>query len=164
MAELLLHIALVDLGRGGEAGAQRMAREFLLPLAFCQIAADAGGHGGVLDQTGDVPVGQPLGADFTADDPPEHRPDRNPRKLQPRLERGDGAGRVRGAAADLDLAPAGLPPERQQQSLVEKFDPAAAEAVLPAAVEANDFRAAQAAGETDEEDRPIAQAPEIAEI
>ena len=26
VAELLLHVALVDLGRGGEAGAQRMAR------------------------------------------------------------------------------------------------------------------------------------------
>ena len=135
-----------------------MAREPFLPLAFAQVAADAGGQCGVFDQPGDVPVGQPLGADLAADDPPEHRPDRNPPKLQPGLERGDGAGGVRGAAADLDLAPAGLPPERQQQSLVEKFDPAAAEAVLAAAVEADDFRAAQAAGETDQEDRAIPQA------
>ena len=130
MAELLLHVALVDLGRGGEAGAQRMAREFLLPFAFRQIAADAGGQRGAFDQTGDVPVGQPLGADLAADDTPEHRPDRNPRKLQPGLERGDRAGGVGRAAADFDLAPAGLSPQRQQQSVVEKFDPAAAEAVL----------------------------------
>ena len=79
-------------------------------------------------------------------------------KLQPGLERDDRAGRVGGAAADLDLAPAGLPPQRQQQSVVEKFDPAAAEAVLAAAVEADDFRAPQAAGETDQEDGAIAQA------
>ena len=118
----------------------------------------------MFDQTGDVPVGQPLGADLAADDPPEHRPDRNPRKLQPGLERDDRAGGLRGAAADLDLPPAGLPPQRQQQSVVEKFDPAAGEAVLGAAIEADDFRAAQAAGETDEEDGAVAQAPEIAEI
>src|SRR5208337_2610234 len=91
-------------------------------------------------------------------------PDRNPRKLQPGLERGDGAGGVRGAAADFDLAPASLPPQRQQQSGVEKLDPAAAEAILAAAVEADDFRAAQAAGETDEENGPVAQAPQIPEI
>ena len=47
---------------------------------------------------------------------------------------------------------------------MEKFDPAAGEAVLGAAVEADDFRAAQAAGETDEEDRPIAKAAEVAKI
>ena len=39
-----------------------------------------------------------------------------------------------------------------------------AEAVLGAAVEADDFRAPQAAGEADEEDRAIPQAAEIAEI
>ena len=64
----------------------------------------------------------------------------------------------RGAAADLDLAPAGLPAQRQQQAVVEKFDPAAAEAVLAAAVEADDFRAPQAAGEADQQDRAVAQA------
>ena len=32
VAELLLDVALVDLGGGGEAGAQRMSGEFLLPL------------------------------------------------------------------------------------------------------------------------------------
>ena len=41
VAELLLHVALVDLGRGGEAGAQRMAREFPLPLALGEVAAHA---------------------------------------------------------------------------------------------------------------------------
>ena len=34
--ELLLHIALVDLGRRGEAGAQGRAGEFSLPFAFCR--------------------------------------------------------------------------------------------------------------------------------
>src|SRR5208282_1418854 len=74
------------------------------------------------------------------------------------------AGGLRGAAADLHLPPAGLSPERQQESVVEKLNPAPAEAILGAAVEADDFRAAQAAGEADEENRPVAQAPQIAEI
>ncbi len=54
MAELLLHLALVDLGRGGEAGAQRMPGELFLPLAFGQIAAHPGGHRGSLDEPCDV--------------------------------------------------------------------------------------------------------------
>ena len=66
VAELLLDVALIDLGRGGEAGAQRMSGEFLAPLAFGEIAADAGGKRGALDQPGDVPVGQPVGAGLLA--------------------------------------------------------------------------------------------------
>ena len=46
----------------------------------------------------------------------------------------------------------------QEQAVVEKFDPAAAEAVLWAAIEADDFRAPEAAGEADQEDRAIPQA------
>src|SRR5208337_1288976 len=102
--------------------------------------------------------------DLAADDTPEQRPDRNPRKFQPGLQRNDGASGVGRAATDLDLAPAGLSPQSQQQSVVEKLDPAAAEPVLPAAIEADDFRAPEAAGEADEEDRAIPQAAEIAEI
>ena len=125
MAELLLHIAFVDLGGGGKAGAQRMAREFFLPLALAEVAAHAGRERGMFDQPRDVPVGQAVGADFSANHPPEQRPDRNPPKLQPGLERGDRAGRLRGAAADFDLPPAGLAAQGQQQAVVEKFDPAA---------------------------------------
>ena len=89
--------------------------ELFLPLALRQIAADAGGQRGAFDQTGDVPVGHPLGADLAADDAPEHRPDRNPRKFQPGLQCNDRASRVGRAAADFDLAPASLSPQRQQQ-------------------------------------------------
>ena len=103
-------------------------------------------------------VVQAVGADFSADDPPEQRPDRNPPEFQPRLQRDDRAGGVGGAAADLDLAPAGLAAQRQQQAVVEEFGPAAVEAVLGAAVEADDFRAPQAAGEAEQQDRPVAQA------
>ncbi len=39
MAELLLHVAFVDLGRGGEAGPQRMAGKEAATLAFRQVAA-----------------------------------------------------------------------------------------------------------------------------
>ena len=50
MAELLLHIAFIDFGRGGEAGAQRMAGELLRPLTLAQVAAHAGGERRALDQ------------------------------------------------------------------------------------------------------------------
>ena len=50
VAELLLDVALVDLGRGGEAGAQRVAGEKGRALGLGQVAAQAGGGGGALDQ------------------------------------------------------------------------------------------------------------------
>ena len=86
---------------------------------------------------------------------------RDAREFQPGLERGDRAGGVRRAAADLDLAPAGLAPQRQEHAVVEEFRPARPlEPILGRAVEADDLRAAQAAGEAEEEDRPVAQVPE----
>ena len=79
VAEVLLHIALVDLGGRGEASAQRMPRECLLPLALGQVAANASRERGTFDQPGDVPVGQPLGADLAADD----RRNTGPRSMRP---------------------------------------------------------------------------------
>ena len=66
VAELLLDVALVDLRGGGEAGAQRMPGEFSPPLGFGEIAPNAGSEGCSFDQPGDVPVGQPIGADILA--------------------------------------------------------------------------------------------------
>jgi hypothetical protein len=40
--QLLLNVALLDLGRGGEAGAQRMLGKFPLTLAFPEIRARPG--------------------------------------------------------------------------------------------------------------------------
>ena len=48
MAELLLDMPIVDLGRGGEAGAQGMAREQVAAHGIGQV----GGPGGALDQAG----------------------------------------------------------------------------------------------------------------
>jgi Replication protein C C-terminal region len=105
VAELLLHVALVDLGRGGEAGAQRMPGELSFALAFGQIAAHAGGERGAFDQSGNVFVGQALGADALAvgEDPSKQRPLRDPPEFEPGLERDDGPGRVGRAAADESL-------------------------------------------------------------
>ena len=41
VAEMFLHVALIDLGVGGEAGAQRMSGEFSSPLSLGEIAAHA---------------------------------------------------------------------------------------------------------------------------
>ena len=49
VAELLLDEALVDLGRGGEASAQRMAGEGLATLSFRQITSHPGGERHSLD-------------------------------------------------------------------------------------------------------------------
>src|SRR5208283_5976723 len=87
---------------------------------------------------------------------------RDARELQPGLERGDRTGGVLRAAADLDLAPAGFAPQSQEHAVVEEFRPARSlERVLGAHDEAGDLRSAQAAGEAEEEDRPVAQVPEV---
>jgi hypothetical protein len=110
MAELLLHVALISLRGGGKAGTQRMPGEFLPPLGFGKITPHPGGQRRALDQPGDVPVGQPVGAGLlaVARDPPEQRPMRNAAQSRPGLQGCDRAGGVAGAAANLDLAPPGL--------------------------------------------------------
>ena len=72
---------------------------------------------------------------------------------------------VAGAAADFDLAPAGLAAQRDEDALVEDLGPAGSVSGLPgAAVEPDDFRAPQPAGEADQQDRAVAQAAEVAKI
>src|SRR5271165_2603573 len=125
MAELLLHVALATSAEEARPTRSEWPENLLSRSPSVRSPRTPAGQHGVFDQTRDVPVGQALGADLAADDAPEYRPDRNPCKLEPRLERGDGAGGVARAAADFDLPPAGLSPQRQQQTVVEKFDPAA---------------------------------------
>ena len=68
----------------------------MAPFAFRKIAADAGGERGPLDQPGDVPVGQPVGAGVLAArrDPPEQRPVDDARELEPGRKGDDRAGEV----------------------------------------------------------------------
>ena len=155
MAELLLHIAFIDLCRRGQACAQRMPGEFPLPFAFGKIAAHAGRERRRFDEARDVAGVQPVGADMPAaiDHAAKERPMRDARELQPGPERCDRAGEIERAAADFDFAPAGLAAQGDEQAFVEEFDPAGAVAGLIASeVEADDFRATEAAGETDEQD------------
>ena len=85
---------LFDLRRRSEAGAQRMAAEGALALAFGEIAANAGRHRAFLDEAGDMLVGEPLGGDpaVLARDRPEERPVADPAEPHPGLEQRDGAG------------------------------------------------------------------------
>ena len=152
MAELLLHIAFIDLGRRGQARAQGMPGEFLRALAFGKIAAHAGGERRRFDEARDMPIVQPVGADMPAaiDHAAKERTVRDAREFQPGLKRHDRAGEIGRAAADLDFAPAGLAAQGDEQALVEELDPAGAVVGLIAAdIEADDFRAAQAAGEAE---------------
>ena len=83
-------------------------------------------------------------------------------ELEPGLKSDDRAGGVAGAAADLDLAPAGLASHANDDALVEDLDPAGAVlGLVGAAVEADDFGAAQAAGEADQQDGAVAQAAQV---
>ena len=87
-------------------------------FALGQIAANAGGERGFLHQPGDMFVGQPLGRDaaILARDRPKQRPVTDPAEPHPGLEQRDGAGFGTRAAADFDLAPAGLAIDGQQQA------------------------------------------------
>ena len=138
-----------------------MAGEFLLALSLRQIAADAGGKRGAFDQSGDMLVGQPVGAGLLAarGDPPKQRPMSDAGELEPNLNRSDRAGEVARTAADLDLAPAGLAADPDEDALVEDFDPSGAFfGPVRTAVEADDFGAAQTAGEAEQQDGAVAQA------
>ena len=109
-------------------------------------------------------VRQPLGSDAAvlARDGPEQGPAGDPPEPHPGLEQGDRAGVGARAAADLDLAPAGLAADGEEGALGEDFDPAGAVLGLAGpAIEPDDLGSAQAAGEADRQDRPVAQAPQI---
>src|SRR5208337_2398338 len=114
VAEVLLDVAFVDLGRRGESGAQRVPGKLLLPVAFGQIAAHPCGDRQALDEARDVAVVETFGSDLAPDHRPEHRASGDTREFQPGLERGDRAGRVLRAAADLDLAPAGFATQSEE--------------------------------------------------
>lgn len=88
MAELL-HMALVDLGRGGEAGAQGVARKFLRPLALGKIAANLGRHGRLLDEAGDLLVWETIWSNVLAfaGDPAKERAVGQLCELDPGLDR-----------------------------------------------------------------------------
>ena len=159
---MLLDVGLLDLGGGGEAGAQRMAAEREPPLALGKVAAQAGGERACLDEPDDVLVGQPLPRNpaVLARDRPEQGTMADAAEPQPGFEEGDRAGVGARAAADFDVAPAGLAADGQEGAFGEDFDPAGAVFGLAGpAIEPDDFRAAQAAGEADRQDRPVAQAP-----
>ena len=126
VAEVLLDVAFVNLGRRRQAGAQRVAGKLLLPVAFGQIAANACGDRQALDEARDVAVVETFGSDLAPDYRPEQGSTRDPREFQPGLEGGDRAGRVLRAAADLDLAPASLPTQSEEHAVVEEFRPARA--------------------------------------
>src|SRR5271166_2477251 len=101
-----------------------MPGKLLLPVTFRQIASNARGDRQALDQARDVAVVETFGSNLAPDHRPEQGPARDARESQPGLERGDRAGGVRRAAANLDLAPAGFAPQGQKHAVVEEFRPA----------------------------------------
>ena len=104
MAELLLHVAFIDLGRRGQARAQRMPCEYLRALAFGKITADAGGERRGFHQPRDVAIVQPIDADTPAaiNHAAEDRTMCDARKFQPGLKRYDRTGEIGRAAADFE--------------------------------------------------------------
>jgi hypothetical protein len=82
----------------------------------------------------------------------------NPGDVGPGLQGDDRAGDLGRAAADFGLAPAGFAAQGDDEAAVEDLDPAAAVCgVVAIDVQADDLGAPQAAGETDQRHRAIAQ-------
>ena len=74
----------------------------------------------------------------------------------------DRAGVGPGAAADLDLAPAGLAADGEEGAFGEDFDPAGAVLGLAGStIEPNDLGTAQTAREADSENGAVANATQI---
>ncbi len=89
----------------------------------------------------------------------------NAGKFEPRRQGDDWTGCVGRAAADLNLAPAGLAAQAEEHALVEDLDPAAAVlGLVAAAIQANDLGAAQAAGKAQEQHGAVTQAPQRAAV
>ena len=146
------------------AGAQRVAAEREAPLALGQGAPQAGGKGAFLDQPDDMLVGQPRPRNpaVLTPDRPEQGSMADAAEPHPGFEEGDRAGVGARPAADFDVAPAGLAADGQERAFGQDFDPAGAVFGLAGpAIEADDFGAAEAAGEADRQNRPVAQAAQI---
>ena len=96
MAELFLDIALVDFGGGGEARSQGVTGEQFYPFGLGQLAANAGGKNGLLDEAGDLLIPQPFGTDglALAGDPAEQRVVADPAELQLGFHGMDGTGEI----------------------------------------------------------------------
>ncbi len=94
MAELLLNVTLIDLGRGCEASTQRVAGEFFRTLGLSEIRAHAGSQCRLLDEACHFLIEQPDGTDILAlaGNTPEEGAVRDPRKVEPGLQRNDRAG------------------------------------------------------------------------
>jgi hypothetical protein len=161
MSELMLDMGLVDLGRRGQPGTQRMVGEGQAALALGQVAADARRQRGALDQTRDMPVIEPVRPDAAVfpGDPPEHRAMGNPPEPDPGLQRRDRTASVRGAARDLDYPPAGLALDAQQDPLGQDLDPAGpVDRLVGPQIEPDDLGATLPAGKAQQQGRAVAKA------
>ena len=58
VAELLLHVTLIDLGGRREPGAERMAGEECAAVAFAKVSPHAGGEERRFDQPGNIAIAQ----------------------------------------------------------------------------------------------------------
>ena len=145
MSELFLDIALIDIGRSGKPGAQGMAGEQFQALGLWKIGPNARIPHGLFDQPRHVFVGETIARNLAiiAGDTLKQGAEVYPGIVQVLLERMHRAGLVAGAAANLNLAPAGFAAKRQDQTLFFDGDPAFAFiSIIPIDIEADDFRAA----------------------
>lgn len=101
MADLLLEVVLVDLGRRGKAGHIASDRQLLLARKLGRIAAQAGGKRSLLDETRDLLIVELVrsGVLALAGDATEEAPFGKLGELGPGFDGGDGVCGVSGAAA-----------------------------------------------------------------
>src|SRR6056297_1178446 len=148
MPELLLDIALIDLGRRGKPGTQAVAGKKREALTLGQVRSDARVKHTSLDEPGDRFVVQPR-LQRTLAIPRGAHEDRakvDLAEMQPLFERMHGAGLFGRSAPNLDLAPAGLGVQGEHGAVVEGFDPAATVGrVVLVKIKADDLGPAQPA-------------------
>src|SRR6056297_3342335 len=110
MPELLLDIALIDLGRKGKPGTQAVAGKKREARSLGQVRSDASLNHAPLDEPGDMFVVQPrLQRSFSIPrGAHEDRAKVDLAEMQPLFERMHRAGLFGRSATYLDLAPAGL--------------------------------------------------------
>ena len=164
VTQLLLDVALVDLGTGRETCAQAVPREQGEAFFFRKLTADARVENRLFDQTRDVFVRETrLKHLFVVTcRATEEGTKVDFGKVQPLIQRMHWTGLIAGSAANLNLAPACLCVKGEQCAVFQHLDPATRIwRIVLADIKADDLGSPQLARIAKEQDGSVAQRPQV---
>lgn len=164
MTQLLLNVALVDLGARSQPNPHAMPREQGKPIFLGQLAADTSVKYGLFDQSHHVFISKASieSALVVTGGAAEQRAKIDFGKVQPLFQRMNRAGLIARSAANLNLTPTGFAAQEQHRAVVLYLHlTAAVRGIVLAVVQADNLGLAQTARISDQQNRAIPQAAKI---